>query len=79
MRAERRHEEAVSIYRKIVSLEPDRADWKFNLALALEGLGQKTGIAPFHLISMTTSRSDELEAGRRDAKMYTVVSRCPSL
>ena len=38
-----------------------------------------TGIAPFHLISMTTSRSDELEAGRRDAKMYTVVSRCPSL
>jgi Flp pilus assembly protein TadD len=41
LRAERRHEEAVSIYRKIVLLEPDRADWKFNLALALEGLGQK--------------------------------------
>ena len=43
LRAERRHEEAVTIYRKIVMLEPDRADWKFNLALALEGLGAKRG------------------------------------
>jgi len=41
LRAERRYEEAVSVYRKTIELEPDRADWMFNLALALEGLGQK--------------------------------------
>ena len=41
LRAERRHEEAVSIYRKVVSLEPDRADWKFNLALALEAFSHR--------------------------------------
>jgi len=41
LRAERRHQEAVSVYRKAILLEPNRADWIFNLALALEGSGQK--------------------------------------
>ena len=31
-----------------------------------------TSVAPFNLISMLSSRSDQLEAGRRYAKMYTL-------
>jgi predicted O-linked N-acetylglucosamine transferase (SPINDLY family) len=38
---ERRYQEAVAVYRRAIQLEPDKADWIFNLALCLDGLGQK--------------------------------------
>lgn len=40
LRAQKRFDEAVSVQRRALSCAPDRADYHFNLALALEGAGQ---------------------------------------
>lgn len=41
LRAQRRFAEATTVQRRAIALVPDRADFHFNLALALDGLGHK--------------------------------------
>ena len=41
LRTQRRHEDAIAMHRRAIELEPAKADWHFNLAVAYDGNGQK--------------------------------------